>query len=88
MDSQLTAETDEPIVVAAIDQAFFTRPTCAIVDDRLYADAISNCETLRHVFSHLFNGARELMAKGHWHRLFRDGMWCCRGKRRAAEELV
>ena len=54
---ELTTQANEAVIVTAVDKAFFARTTRAIVDDRLYHNAVSNRETFGDTFSHLFDRA-------------------------------
>lgn len=80
-------EPHEPILLAAVDVAFFTCRTCAVVDNRLDSDAGPGFE-ICDVFAHLFNDAGELVAERYGDFFFCDGMRSCRYDRGAAEILV
>lgn len=81
---KLTTQTHEAIVVTAVDQAFFARTTCPIVDDRLYAYAVSHSVAARDALSDLLNCAAELVSECQRHCLAGDRMWCSWAKRWAA----
>lgn len=58
-----TAQANEAVVVAAIDQTVFTRAAGTIIDDGLYADPVSHRIAVRYSLADLFYHTAELVTE-------------------------
>lgn len=56
-----TTESDEPVLVAAIDEAGLARPACPIIYYRLNNNSISDLHVV-YLLAHLFNNPAKLVA--------------------------
>ena len=70
-----TTQSDETILVAAVDEARFTGPARAVVYDRLYHNSFSDLH-IAHTFANLFDYPAELVAQGERCTFSGNGMRC------------
>lgn len=80
-------QADEAVFVAAVDQSLGAGAAVAVVDDGLYADAVSNL-VIANTLANLFDDCTEFMAESKRHGLAGDGMGSGWAQACAADVLV
>lgn len=70
-----TTQPDKPVLIAAVDETFFTCATRPIIDNRLYNASITRL-VLRHAFSYFFHNSSELVAHCERNPFAGDGVGC------------
>ena len=82
------AESNEAILIAAIDKAVLTGAALSVIDDRLYAHSITAGKALAYAFADIFNDPAKLMSEGQGYRLPSDRVWRSRTKGGPSDVLM